>query len=155
MSGSVNKVILIGNVGKDPEIRSTQDGRELANITLATSERWKDKSTGERKERTEWHRVVVFSEGLVNVVKNYVKKGTKLYIEGALQTRKWTDAAGVEKYSTEIVLQGFSSVLTMIDSQKSGGEDNFSSGSSSGSSSFDSGYKNSNSNDSLEDEIPF
>jgi single-strand DNA-binding protein len=147
--------MLIGNVGKDPEIRSTQDGRELANLTLATSERWKDKATGERKEKTEWHRVVVFSEGLVNVVKNYVKKGAKLYIEGALQTRKWTDSAGVERYSTEVILQGFSSVLTMLDNQKtSGGDDNFSSGSVNNSSS-DNNYKNSNNNDSLEDEIPF
>src|ERR1700742_2021641 len=121
MAGSVNKVILIGNLGRDPEIRSTQDGREIANLAIATSESWKDKNTGERKEKTEWHRVVVFSEGLVSVVKNYVKKGSKLYIEGALQTRKWTDQSGQEKYTTEVVLQGFGSTLTMLDSRPGSG----------------------------------
>lgn len=122
MAGSVNKVILVGNVGKDPEIRSTQDGKEIANLTLATSDSWKDNTTGERKERTEWHRVVVFSQGLVNVIKNYVKKGSKLYIEGALQTRKWTDNTGAERYTTEIVLQNYNSTLAMLDRQGSGGE---------------------------------
>ena len=121
MAGSVNKVILVGNLGKDPEIRRTQDGRPIANLSVATSESWRDKTTGERKEKTEWHRVVVFNEGLCKVIEQYVKKGAKLYIEGALQTRKWTDQAGVEKYSTEIVLQGFNSVLTMLDSAKGGG----------------------------------
>lgn len=120
MAGSVNKVILIGNVGKDPEIRRTQDGRPIANLSIATSETWRDKNSGERKEKTEWHRVVVFNEGLCKVIEQYVKKGAKLYIEGALQTRKWTDQAGVEKYSTEVVLQGFNSTLTMLDG-KSGG----------------------------------
>jgi single-strand DNA-binding protein len=120
MAGSVNKVILVGNVGKDPEIRRTQDGRPIANLSLATSESWRDKNTGERKEKTEWHRVVVFNEGLCKVVEQYVKKGSKLYVEGALQTRKWTDQSGVEKYSTEIVLQGFNSVLTMLDSRNGG-----------------------------------
>jgi single-strand DNA-binding protein len=122
MAGSVNKVILIGNLGRDPEIRSTQDGREIANLAIATSESWKDKNTGERKEKTEWHRVVIFSDGLVNVVKNYLKKGAKVYIEGQLQTRKWTDKDGQEKYSTEVVLQGFNSVLTMLDGNKNSGE---------------------------------
>jgi single-strand DNA-binding protein len=121
MAGSVNKVILVGNVGKDPEIRRTQDGRPIANLSLATSETWRDKNTGERRERTEWHRVVVFNEGLCKVVEQYVKKGSKLYIEGQLQTRKWTDQSGVEKYSTEVVLQGFSSVLTMLDARGVGG----------------------------------
>lgn len=121
MAGSVNKVILVGNVGKDPEIRRTQDGRPIANLTLATSESWRDKNTGERKEKTEWHRVVVFSEGLCKVVEQYVKKGMKLYVEGALQTRKWTDQSGVEKYSTEVVLQGFNSVLHMLDARNGGG----------------------------------
>src|SRR5579864_9826783 len=121
MAGSVNKVILVGNLGRDPEIRSTQDGREVANFTLATSESWKDRNTGERKEKTEWHRVVIFSEGLVNVVKNYLKKGAKVYIEGQLQTRKWTDQSGVEKYSTEVVLQGFNSSLTMLDGRGGSG----------------------------------
>ncbi len=120
MAGSVNKVILVGNLGRDPEIRTTQDGREIANFTLATSESWKDRSTGERKEKTEWHRVVIFNEGLVNVVKNYLKKGAKVYIEGQLQTRKWTDKDGQEKYSTEVVLQGFGSQLTMLDARRTG-----------------------------------
>ena len=115
MAGSVNKVILIGNLGRDPEIRSTQDGREIANLAIATSESWKDKNTGERKEKTEWHRVVVFNDGLVGVVKNYLKKGSKVYVEGALQTRKWTNKDGQEQYSTEVVLQGPGAVLTMLD----------------------------------------
>lgn len=114
---SVNKVIIVGNVGKDPEIRSTNNGKEIANLTIATSEKWTDKTSGERREKTEWHRVVIFSEGLVNVVKNYVKKGSKLYIEGSLQTRKWQDKSGADKYTTEIVLQGFGSTLTMLDSR--------------------------------------
>jgi single-strand DNA-binding protein len=115
MAGSVNKVILVGNLGKDPEIRRTQDGKPIANLSIATSETWRDKSTGERKEKTEWHRVVVFNEGLCKVVEQYVRKGSKVYLEGALQTRKWTDQAGVEKYSTEVVLQGFGGTLTMLD----------------------------------------
>ncbi len=115
MAGSVNKVILVGNVGKDPEIRRTQDGRPIANLSLATSETWRDKTTGERKEKTEWHRVVIFSEPLCKVVEQYVKKGSKLYVEGALQTRKWTDNSGVDKYSTEVVIQGFNGSLTMLD----------------------------------------
>lgn len=112
---SINKAILIGNLGKDPEIRTTQDGREVANLTLATSESWKDKSTGERKEKTEWHKISVFNEGLVGVVKSYLKKGSKVYIEGAIQTKKWTDKDGNEKYSTEIVLHGFNATLVMLD----------------------------------------
>jgi single-strand DNA-binding protein len=111
---AVNKVILLGNLGQDPEIRSTSDGREIANFSIATQESWKDKSTGERKDKTEWHRVVVFSQGLVGIVKNYVKKGTKIYIEGALQTRKWTDNNGVDKYTTEIILQNFNSTLQIL-----------------------------------------
>jgi single-strand DNA-binding protein len=122
MAGSVNKVILVGNVGKDPEIRRTQDGRPIANITLATSESWRDKNSGEKKEKTEWHRIVIFSEPLCKIVEQYVKKGAKLYIEGQLQTRKWTDQAGVEKYSTEVVLQGFTGTLTMLgDNNRQGG----------------------------------
>ena len=120
MAGSVNKVILVGNVGKDPEIRRTQDGRPIANLSLATSETWRDKATGEKKEKTEWHRVVIFSEPLCKVVEQYVKKGAKLYIEGALQTRKWTDQSGAEKYSTEVVLQGFDGTLTMLDGASGG-----------------------------------
>src|SRR6201996_3837174 len=121
MAGSVNKVILVGNLGKDPEIRRTQDGRPIANLSIATSETWRDKSTGERKEKTEWHRVVIFSEPLCKIVEQYLKKGAKVYIEGALQTRKWTDQQGVEKYSTEVVLQGFNSTLTMLDGRGGGG----------------------------------
>jgi single-strand DNA-binding protein len=121
MAGSVNKVILVGNVGKDPEIRRTQDGRPIANLSVATSETWRDKNTGERKEKTEWHRVVVFSEPLCKVIEQYVKKGAKLYIEGALQTRKWTDKDGVEKYSTEVVLQGFNGTMTMLDGRQGAG----------------------------------
>ncbi len=121
MAGSVNKVILIGNLGADPEIRRTQDGRPIANLRIATSETWRDKGTGERKEKTEWHRVVIFNEGLCKVAEQYLKKGAKVYIEGALQTRKWTDQSGVEKYSTEVVLQGFNSTLTMLDGRSGGG----------------------------------
>jgi single-strand DNA-binding protein len=125
MAGSVNKVILVGNLGKDPEIRRTQDGRPIANLSIATSDTWRDKATGERKEKTEWHRVVIFSEPLCKIVEQYLKKGAKVYIEGALQTRKWTDQSGVEKYSTEVVLQGFNSTLTMLDGRSGGGGGNF------------------------------
>ena len=121
MAGSVNKVILVGNLGADPEIRRTQDGRPIANLRIATSETWRDKATGERKEKTEWHRVVIFNEGLCKVAEQYLKKGAKVYIEGALQTRKWTDQQGQEKYSTEVVLQGFNSVMTMLDGARGGG----------------------------------
>lgn len=114
---AINKVILVGNIGQDPEIRTTSDGREIANFSLATTESWKDKMSGEKREKTEWHRVVIFSQGLVGIVKNYVKKGSKLYLEGSLQTRKWTDKDGVEKYTTEIVLQNFSSTLQILDSR--------------------------------------
>jgi single-strand DNA-binding protein len=114
-------VILVGNLGKDPEIRRTQDGRPIANLSVATSETWRDKATGERKEKTEWHRVVIFSEGLAKVAEQYLKKGAKVYIEGQLQTRKWTDQSGVEKYSTEVVLQGFNANLTMLDGRGGGG----------------------------------
>ncbi|MBB3389294.1 single-strand DNA-binding protein [Rhizobium sp. BK275] len=120
MAGSVNKVILVGNVGADPEIRRTQDGRPIANLRIATSETWRDRNSGERREKTEWHTVVVFNEGLCKVVEQYVKKGAKLYIEGALQTRKWQDQNGNDRYSTEIVLQGFNSTLTMLDGRGEG-----------------------------------
>src|ERR1700739_3458437 len=132
MAGSVNKGILVGNLGKDPEIRRTQDGRPIANLSVATSESWRDKATGERKEKTEWHRVVIFSEGLAKVAEQYLKKGAKVYIEGALQTRKWTDQSGVEKYSTEVVLQGFNSNLTMLDGRSGGGGGGFGSDDSAG-----------------------
>jgi single-strand DNA-binding protein len=115
MAGSVNKVILIGNLGADPEIRRTQDGRPIANLRLATSESWRDKATGERREKTEWHRVVIFNENLCRIAEQYLKKGSKVYIEGALQTRKWQDQSGQDKYSTEVVLQGFRGELTLLD----------------------------------------
>lgn len=114
MAGSVNKVILVGNLGRDPEVRHTQDGKPIVNLSVATSETWRDRNTGERKERTEWHRVVIFNEGLAKVAEQYLKKGSTVYIEGQLQTRKYTDKDGVEKYSTEVVLQGFNSTLTML-----------------------------------------
>jgi single-strand DNA-binding protein len=117
---SINKVIIIGNLGKDPEIRQTKDGKEICNFSIATSESWKDKSTGEKKEKTEWHKISIFSQGLVNIVKQYVKKGSKLYIEGALQTRKWTDDSGAEKYITEIVLKDYNSTLQILNSMEKG-----------------------------------
>jgi single-strand DNA-binding protein len=117
MSGSVNKVILVGNLGRDPEIRTMQNGNRVANLSVATSERWFDKRANERREKTEWHRVVIFDEKLIDVVEQYVHKGSKIYLEGQLQTRKWTDQSGVEKYSTEVVLQRFRGVLTMLDSK--------------------------------------
>ncbi len=122
MAGSVNKVILVGNLGRDPEIRSTQDGLRIANLSVATSESWRDKASGERKERTEWHRVVVFNERLVEVIEKYLKKGAKVYLEGALQTRKWTDNSGQERYTTEVVLQRYRGELTMLDSRGGGGD---------------------------------
>jgi single-strand DNA-binding protein len=121
MAGSVNKVILVGNLGRDPEIRSTQDGTKVANLSVATSESWRDKSSGERREKTEWHRVVIFNERLVDVAERFLKKGSKLYIEGQLQTRKWTDQSGAEKYTTEVVLQRFRGELTMLDGKGEGG----------------------------------
>jgi single-strand DNA-binding protein len=161
MAGSVNKVILVGNLGADPEIRRTQDGRPIANLRIATSETWRDKNSGERKEKTEWHRVVIFNEGLCKVVEQYVKKGSKLYIEGALQTRKWTDKDGVEKYSTEVVLQGFNSVLTMLDSRGGGGGSSEFSGGDFGASGPSSGggrkpaMAGGGKRDDMDDEIPF
>ena len=121
MSGSVNKVILVGNLGRDPEVRSMSSGDPVVNLSLATSERWTDRSSGERREKTEWHRVVVFDERLCDVAQKYLRKGSKLYIEGQLQTRKWTNQQGVEKYSTEVVLRRFNSTLTMLDSRGEGG----------------------------------
>ena len=123
MAGSVNKVILVGNVGRDPEIRRTQDGRAIANLSIATSESWRDKNTGERREKTEWHRVVSFSEGLNRVIEQYVKKGTKLYIEGQLQTRKWQDQNGQDRYSTEVVIQGIGGRMEMLSGRGEGGGD--------------------------------
>jgi single-strand DNA-binding protein len=163
MAGSVNKVILVGNLGRDPEIRSTQDGTKVANLSLATSESWRDKNTGERKERTEWHRVVIFNERLVDVVEKYVKKGSKLYIEGALQTRKWTDNTGAEKYTTEVVLQRFRGDLTMLDGGRGGGagiggsspDDMGSGGSSPGGGGMGGSRSGGGGSQDLDDEIPF
>jgi len=121
MAGSVNKVILIGNLGRDPEVRNFQNGGKVANLRIATSETWKDKQSGERKERTEWHSVAIFNEGLVRVVEQYLKKGSKVYVEGQLETRKWTDQSGAEKYTTEVVLRGFGGTLTMLDGPSGSG----------------------------------
>ena len=156
MAGSVNKVILVGNLGKDPEIRRTQDGRPIANLSIATSDTWRDKATGERKEKTEWHRVVIFSEPLCKIVEQYLKKGAKVYIEGALQTRKWTDKDGAEKYSTEVVLSQFRGELTMLDGKGEGGgrEEGDFGGYASGGRTQSAGPKETFSAD-LDDEIPF
>src|SRR5688572_21824804 len=121
MAGSVNKVILIGNLGRDPEVKTFQNGGKVCNLSIATSENWRDKATGERKERTEWHRVAIFNERLVDVAEKYLKKGAKVYLEGQLETRKWTDQSGVEKYSTEVVLRQFRGELTMLDGRSGGG----------------------------------
>jgi len=115
MTGSVNKVILVGNLGRDPEVRTMGNGGKVVTLNMATSETWKDRSTGERREKTEWHRVVIFNENLAKIAENYLRKGSKIYVEGALQTRKWTDNSGVEKYTTEVVLQNFNGTLTMLD----------------------------------------
>ncbi len=160
MAGSINKVILVGNLGKDPEVRATQDGREIANLAIATSDSWKDKNTGERREKTEWHRVSIFNEGLVRVAKNYLRKGSKVYIEGALQTRKWTDQSGVEKYTTEIVLQGYNGNLTMLDSKGGDGAgQSYGTGNGSSYNAPQQNYSGGNSNPApapeLDDEIPF
>jgi single-strand DNA-binding protein len=161
MAGSINKVILVGNLGKDPEVRALQNGSEVCNLTLATSESWKDKSTGERKEKTEWHRVVIFNENLVRVARDYLRKGSKIYIEGQLQTRKWTNKDGQDQYSTEIVLQGYNSNLTMLDT-KGSGEGRISGGNEGYSQSGNASYGSSSSPQrarvqeaELDDEIPF
>ncbi|WP_114963724.1 single-stranded DNA-binding protein [Tritonibacter mobilis] len=121
MAGSLNKVMLIGNLGRDPEVRSFQNGGKVCNLRIATSETWKDRNTGERREKTEWHSVAIFNEGLVRVAEQFLRKGSKVYIEGQLQTRKWQDQSGQDRYSTEVVLQGFGSTLTMLDGRGEGG----------------------------------
>ena len=126
MAGSVNKVILVGNLGADPEVRNLPSGGKVVNLSVATSENWKDKNTGERREKTEWHRVVIFSEGLARVAESYLRKGSKVYLEGQLQTRKWQDQSGADKYSTEVVLQGFNSNLTLLDGRGDGDNAGFS-----------------------------
>jgi single-strand DNA-binding protein len=173
MAGSVNKVILVGNLGRDPESRSFQNGGKVVELRIATSEQWKDRNSGERKERTEWHTVKVFSEGLANVAERYLRKGSKVYIEGALQTRKWQDQDGKDRYSTEIVLQGFNSVLTMLDGAPGGGggsgggsgggfssgRDEFAEAPSGGGSAFGggggSGGGRGGFSDDLDDDVPF
>nr|WP_294555944.1 single-stranded DNA-binding protein [uncultured Rhodopila sp.] len=122
MAGSVNKVILVGNLGKDPEVRSTQDGSKIVNLTLATSETWNDRASGERKEKTEWHRIVIFNDRVADVAERFLKKGAKIYVEGSLQTRKWTDQQGQERYTTEVVIGRFNGQLTMLDTRSGGGE---------------------------------
>lgn len=162
MAGSVNKVILVGNLGRDPEVRAMQSGDKVVNLSIATSESWKDKATGEKKERTEWHRVVVFNQGIATVCERYLKKGAKVYIEGQLETRKWTDKDGLEKYSTEVVLRPFRGELTMLDSR--GGEGGYASSGGGGGRSFgdsgDSGFGGGAPSrapmvQEFEDEIPF
>ena len=162
MAGSVNKVILIGNLGRDPEIRTFQNGGKVANLRIATSEQWKDRNTGERKERTEWHSVAIMSEGLVNVVERFLRKGSKVYIEGQLETRKWQDQSGQERYTTEVVLRGFNSTLQMLDGRDGGsgggggrdqgGYDDYDRG---GSSSGGGGSQGGGSRSDYDDEIPF
>lgn len=165
MAGSVNKVILVGNLGRDPEIRSMQSGEEICQLSVATSETWRDKASGERKERTEWHRVVIFNENLVKVAKQFLKKGSKVYLEGALQTRKWTDKDGAEKYTTEVVLQRYRGELTMLDGRGEGGGAS-SGGDFDGGGSAGGGYGGGGSGrsggggspprrDDMDDEIPF
>lgn len=172
MAGSVNKVILVGNLGRDPEIRSMNDGNKVVNLSIATSESWRDRNTGERREKTEWHRVVIFNENLAKVAENYLRKGSKVYIEGQLQTRKWTDQSGMEKYTTEIVLQRYRGELTMLDGRSEGGSqggygggDDYGQGGGSSGGSYGGGSSHGSSGQSsggnfggggaLDDEIPF
>jgi single-strand DNA-binding protein len=161
MAGSVNKVILIGNLGADPEIRRTQDGRAIANLRLATSETWRDKGTGERREKTEWHRVVIFNDNLCRIAEQYLKKGSKVYIEGQLQTRKWTDQQGVERYTTEVVLQNFRGELALLDRAGGGAEssgqggDDFGSPGPTASRERQPAMASSSRRDDLNDDIPF
>ena len=163
MAGSLNKVMIIGNLGADPEIRTFGNGGKVCNLRIATSETWRDKSTGERREKTEWHTVAIFSEGLVRVCEQYLKKGAKVYVEGALQTRKWQDQSGNDRYSTEVVLQGFNGTLTMLDGRSGGGGGDYGGGQSGGGYGNQSGGQSGNqssggqqsSNNDLDDEIPF
>jgi single-strand DNA-binding protein len=152
MAGSVNKVILIGNLGKDPEVRRTTSGDPVVNLSIATSESWRDKASGERKEKTEWHRVVIFNKNLADVAEKYLRKGSKVYVEGQLQTRKWTDKDGAEKYSTEVVLQNFRGELTMLDGRNGGGEGGGGGfGGGRGASEAPASFQR----DEMDDEIPF
>jgi single-strand DNA-binding protein len=161
MAGSVNKVILIGNVGKDPEIRTTQSGSRLCNLSIATSESWKDKATGERKENTQWHRVVIFNDALVGIAERFLKKGSKVYLEGQLETRKWTDTEGKDNYSTEVVLRPYRGELTLLDARQGGSEGGYGGGGYAGNSNEQQPSYNAPSSggasfaDDLDDEIPF
>ena len=151
MAGSVNKVILVGNLGKDPEVRRMTSGDPVVNLSVATSESWRDKASGEKKEKTEWHRVVIFNKNLADVAEKYLKKGAKVYIEGQLQTRKWTDKDGAEKYSTEVVLQNFRGELTMLDGRSGGGDGGGFGGGSRGAGEAPASFQR----DEMDDEIPF
>jgi single-strand DNA-binding protein len=152
MAGSVNKVILVGNLGKDPEVRRMTSGDAVVNLSIATSESWRDKASGERKEKTEWHRVVIFNKNLAEIAEKYLRKGAKVYVEGQLQTRKWTDKDGAEKYSTEVVLQNFRGELTMLDGRSGGGEGGgFGGGGSRGAGEAPASFQR----DEMDDEIPF
>jgi single-strand DNA-binding protein len=151
MAGSVNKVILVGNLGKDPEVRRMTSGDPVVNLSIATSESWRDKASGEKKEKTEWHRVVIFNKNLADVAEKYLKKGAKVYVEGQLQTRKWTDKDGAEKYSTEVVLQNFRGELTMLDGRSGGGEGGGFGGGGRGASEAPASFQR----DEMDDEIPF
>lgn len=165
MAGSVNKVILVGNLGRDPEIRALQDGNKVANLSLATSETWRDRESGERRERTEWHRVVIFNDKLADIAEKYLRKGSKIYVEGQLQTRKWTDQSGQDRYSTEVVLQRYRGELTMLDTRSGGGGDSGGGGSDYGGGGAGGGAGGGTSGDQgggrgpgggdLDDEIPF
>ena len=157
MAGSVNKVTLIGNLGRDPEVRSTQDGMKIVNLSLATSENWKDRNSGERRERTEWHRVVIFNENLARVAEQYLRKGSKIYVEGQLQTRKWTDQNGQDRYTTEVVLQRYRGELTMLDGRGEGGGGGFNQdqGYGGGGGDMGGGAASVGGPSDLDDEIPF
>ena len=156
MVGSVNKVILVGNLGRDPEIRSMQSGNKMASFSIATSKRWKDKSTQEQKEKTSWHNIVVFGDGLVNIIEQYVKKGSKIYLEGELQTRKWQDSEGKDRYTTEVILQGYNCNLTLLDSRNSNTSSSENQISSSNDDSKIENKENQNADSSVEDDdIPF
>ena len=160
MAGSLNKVMIIGNLGRDPEVRSFQNGGKVCNLRIATSERWRDKNSGENREKTEWHSVSIFSEGLVRVCEQYLKKGSKVYVEGQLQTRKWQDQSGNDRYSTEVVLQGYSVTLTMLDGRDGGGDsgNNFGQSNQGGGSQgggYDSNPQGGIGHSDLDDEIPF
>jgi len=155
MAGSVNKVILVGNLGRDPEIRNTQSGKKIASFSVATSDTWKDRETGERREKTEWHRVKIFSDGLADIADKYLKKGAKVYLEGELQTSKWTGNDGLERYTTEVVLQGFRGVMTMLDSRSDGSGGYDSAQPTSGADDTGGSALDGPSSGDLDDEIPF